>query len=379
MSDRESLDDQPQKYGNPGGMDAGGADFDSGQQGQQSEQELATKMLQIQSKRFYLDVKQNRRGRFIKVAEIGADGRRSQIYLALSTASEFRDHLSTFSDFYASLGPPNPENVPDDGKLKSEMMVKDNRRYYLDLKENSRGRFLRVSQTITRGGPRTQIAIPAQGMIEFRDALTDLLEEFGTDDGGFKGDLPEGRYMRVDSKNFYFDIGQNNRGIYMRISEVKTNFRTAITVPEKSWARFRDIFADYCEKMKEGGGGVNSGGGGGSVLSEGKGSVVAQIARCKSTGDRGRTEKRQSDQRQREVLKRRRSLSHNVGSSPVAPVKSVSAPVTTNMPASLSCSTTVSTSSSKCTLSDETVSDSKISREIQTIPVHTIPSQLIRI
>lgn len=80
--------------------------------------------------------------------------------------------------------------------------------------------FLQVSQTITRGGPRTQIAIPAQGMIEFRDALTDLLEEFGTDDGGFKGDLPEGRYMRVDSKNFYFDIGQNNRGIYMRISEV---------------------------------------------------------------------------------------------------------------------------------------------------------------
>lgn len=43
--------------------------FVSGQN-QQGEQELATKMLQIQSKRFYLDVKQNRRGRFIKVAEV---------------------------------------------------------------------------------------------------------------------------------------------------------------------------------------------------------------------------------------------------------------------------------------------------------------------
>lgn len=93
--------------------------------------------------------------------------------------------------------------MPDDGKLKSEMMIKDNRRYYLDLKENARGRFLRVislqiieinrinrmfsqvSQTISRGGPRSQIAIPAQGMIEFRDALTDLLEEFGTNDGGY--------------------------------------------------------------------------------------------------------------------------------------------------------------------------------------------------
>ncbi|XP_068153250.1 transcriptional regulator protein Pur-beta isoform X3 [Drosophila tropicalis] len=227
-------------------------DFDStGKAGSAVEQELATKMLQIQSKRFYLDVKQNRRGRFIKVAEIGADGRRSQIYLALSTAAEFRDHLSSFSDYYASLGPPNTDNLPEDGKLKSEMMIKDNRRYYLDLKENARGRFLRVSQTITRGGPRSQIALPAQGMIEFRDALTDLLEEFGSNDGGFKGELPEERHMKVDNKNFYFDIGQNNRGVYMRISEVKNNFRTSITIPEKCWTRFRDIFNDYCDKMKK--------------------------------------------------------------------------------------------------------------------------------
>merc|ERR1719369_1700712 len=150
-------------------------------------------MLQIQSKRFYLDVKQNKRGKFIKVAEISADGRRSQIFLALSTAAEFRDQLSTFSDYYSSLGPPSQDNVPEDGKLKSEMMIKDNRRYYLDLKENTRGRFLRVSQTITRGGPRSQIAIPAQGMIEFRDSLTDLLDEFGTEDGGFQGELPGGQ------------------------------------------------------------------------------------------------------------------------------------------------------------------------------------------
>jgi hypothetical protein len=149
------------------------------------------------------------------------------------------------------------------------MMIKDNRRYYLDLKENSRGRFLRVSQTITRGGPRSQVAIPAQGMIEFRDALTDLLDEFSTDEHAYKPDLPEGRHMHVDNKNFYFDIGQNNRGVYMRISEVKTNFRTAITVPEKSWPRFRDILADYCDKIKQqpstGGGGTgasNVGGGG---------------------------------------------------------------------------------------------------------------------
>ncbi|KAK9872851.1 hypothetical protein WA026_015839 [Henosepilachna vigintioctopunctata] len=256
--------------------DLGSGDEGSSSQSHQGhvEQELATKMLQIQSKRFYIDVKQNRRGRFIKVAEIGADGRRSQIFMALSTAAEFRDHLSAFSEYYSSLGPPNPDNVPEDGKLKSEMMMKENRRYYLDLKENARGRFLRVSQTITRGGPRSQVAIPAQGMIEFRDALTDLLDEFTQDEHAYKHDLPEGNQMHVDNKNFYFDIGQNNRGVYMRISEVKTNFRTAITLPEKSWPRFRDILADYCEKLNKppqghGSGGVQGGGSGsGSVGSD---------------------------------------------------------------------------------------------------------------
>ena len=38
--------------------------------------------------------------------------------------------------------------------------------------------------TIPRSAQRSQIAIPAQGMIEFRDSLTDLLDEFGTDNHG---------------------------------------------------------------------------------------------------------------------------------------------------------------------------------------------------
>lgn len=94
---------------------------------------------------------------------------------------------------------------------------------------------------MVRGGPRSQIAIPAQGMIEFRDALTDLLDEFGTDDGGFKGELPEGRHMRVENKNFYFDIGQNNRGIYMRISEVSIS-------PDAAWAFPCDVWPHVAQR-----------------------------------------------------------------------------------------------------------------------------------
>ena len=38
-----------------------------------NEEELASKTLHIQSKRFYVDVKQNRRGRFLKIAEVRHD------------------------------------------------------------------------------------------------------------------------------------------------------------------------------------------------------------------------------------------------------------------------------------------------------------------
>ena len=37
---------------------------------------MASRTLVLESKRFYLDVKENQRGRFIKVAEISADGRK---------------------------------------------------------------------------------------------------------------------------------------------------------------------------------------------------------------------------------------------------------------------------------------------------------------
>lgn len=215
------------------------------------EEELASKTLQIQSKRFYVDVKQNKRGRFIKIAEVDVTGRKSRLLLPMSTAAEFRDHLTDFSEHYASLGPKNGERAPEDGRLKSEVIVKDDRRYYLDLKENQRGRFLRVSMTMPLTRLRFQIAIPAQGMIEIRDALTDLLKEYGTDDLETEEPVAEAKSLRVENKMFYFDVGHNRRGTYMRISEVRPNYRTAITIPENFWGKFRDTMNGFVKESSK--------------------------------------------------------------------------------------------------------------------------------
>ena len=131
---------------------------------QGDEQELDSRSIKIQQKRFYIDVKQNQRGRFIKIAEVVSHDRKSRLLLSMSTAHEFKNHLTQFNDLYVTLGPQNPESAPNDGKFKTVVMTKDNRRYYLDLKENDRGRFLRVSI------PRRE-----QPMMLFRFEATELL------------------------------------------------------------------------------------------------------------------------------------------------------------------------------------------------------------
>ncbi|XP_004408336.1 PREDICTED: purine-rich element-binding protein gamma [Odobenus rosmarus divergens] len=266
-------------------------------------QELASKRVDIQKKRFYLDVKQSSRGRFLKIAEVWIGRgrqdniRKSKLTLSLSVAAELKDCLGDFIEHYAHLGlkghrqehghgkdqasrrrqkhsaPSPPVSVGSEehphSVLKTDYIERDNRKYYLDLKENQRGRFLRIRQTMMRGtgmigyfghslGQEQTIVLPAQGMIEFRDALVQLIEDYGEGDieerRGEDDDpleLPEGTSFRVDNKRFYFDVGSNKYGIFLKVSEVRPPYRNTITVPFKAWTRFGENFIKYEEEMRK--------------------------------------------------------------------------------------------------------------------------------
>ncbi|XP_077361880.1 purine-rich element binding protein Aa [Festucalex cinctus] len=258
MADRDSGSEQGGAATGPGfgsmHSAAGGAGSASGLQ--HETQELASKRVDIQNKRFYLDVKQNAKGRFLKIAEVGAGGNKSRLTLSMSVAVEFRDYLGEFIEHYAQLGPSNPGMVQDEPRraLKSEYLVRENRKYYMDLKENQRGRFLRVRQTVNRGPGlgSTQgqiIALPAQGLIEFRDALAKLIDDYGVEEE--PAELPEGSSLTVDNKRFFFDVGSNKYGVFMRVSEVKPTYRNSITVPYKVWSKFGNTFCKYADEMKK--------------------------------------------------------------------------------------------------------------------------------
>lgn len=192
---------------------------------------------------------------------MGVGGRKSRIIMSMSAANEFKQRLTEFSELHSQLGPSqSPGNNQDTsrdkrdnsdgGLIKSETIIKDRKRYYLDLKENQRGRFLRVSMVVTRG-PRAYLAIPAQGLIEFKDHLSDMLERYGTGvEEQAQPELPESKSLRADNKTFYFDCGSNARGVFLKISEVRqSRYRTSITVPEKNLEQFRDQINEFLNKI----------------------------------------------------------------------------------------------------------------------------------
>lgn len=217
-------------------------------------EEIYSKILLIQSKKFYLDVKQNNRGKFVKISEIGATGFRNKMVFDMSAASDFHEMLTSFIEEYATIGPLNSGGDTREEKIRSEVILAGERRYYLDLKQNSRGRFLKVAMTMPP--ERQQIMIPAQGMIDIRDALTDILSSYGSqsnkrnDSSDLKPDetsltLPAitnksdtKLSFKSDQKTFQFNVSSNQRGQFLRISEVSETFNRAVNIPQSLWTEF---------------------------------------------------------------------------------------------------------------------------------------------
>ncbi|KAJ7527080.1 hypothetical protein O6H91_16G035700 [Diphasiastrum complanatum] len=228
--------------------------------------ELVCKCLQVEHKTFYFDLKENPRGRYLKISE-KSSGSRSTIIVPVAGIVWFVDLFSYYAD-------------GDDREPSSKELQLDNKVFHFEVRENAKGRFLKVSE-VSLPSIRSTIIVPAgneadEGWGAFRNVLaeihetsqlivtlpdgsvssqlsgtpellgnlsdvvdtaaymssrngklvsqarplrdgaTNLLPSINHDTGG----LITARVLRAKNKKFYFDLGSNARGQYLRISEV---------------------------------------------------------------------------------------------------------------------------------------------------------------
>jgi hypothetical protein len=71
-----------------------------------------------------------------------------------------------------SAGPPKPPVNED--TLKTEKLQIERKTFIFTLKENPRGRFLRITEDVN--GRRDNVIIPSTGLEEFRKVLEDMVK-----------------------------------------------------------------------------------------------------------------------------------------------------------------------------------------------------------
>ncbi|KAK3163529.1 hypothetical protein QOZ80_1AG0004860 [Eleusine coracana subsp. coracana] len=279
--------------GGGGVMVGGGGGPVGGGMGGGGDVELVSKTLQFEHKLFYFDLKENPRGRYLKISE-KTSATRSTIIVPIDGVPWFLDLF----DYYIRT----EERDAFSKELRLQTKV-----FYFDIGENKRGRFLKVSEASVNRN-RSTIIVPAgssgeEGWEAFRNVLLEINSETSrlyvlpnhpnqqhmepperlpglSDDvgAGFIAghgsqsasgpevdvdrlvDLPPqeeisgmgmSKVIRADQKRFFFDLGSNNRGHYLRISEVAGADRSSIILPLSGLKQFHEMVGHFVDIMKD--------------------------------------------------------------------------------------------------------------------------------
>ncbi|WOL12567.1 transcription factor Pur-alpha 1-like [Canna indica] len=251
--------------------------------------ELVSKTLQFEHKLFYFDLKENPRGRYLKISE-KTSATRSTIIVPVDGIVYF---LELFG-YYIST---------DEQDAFSKELKLDNKAFYFDIGENKRGRFLKISEASVNRN-RSTIIVPAgssgeEGWAAFRNVLQEIHEEASrlfmvpnqqhmepserlpglSDDVGAGfisghaqpasaselnvdrlvdmhthddiGGMGMSKVIRADQKRFFFDLGSNNRGHFLRISEVAGADRSSIILPLSGLKQFHEMIGHFVEVTKD--------------------------------------------------------------------------------------------------------------------------------
>ncbi|CAM8982572.1 unnamed protein product [Rhodiola kirilowii] len=249
--------------------------------------ELLSKTLQVEHKLFYFDFKENPRGRYLKISEKTSSSR-STIIVPVSGISWFLELFNYYVD-------------SDEQEVFSKELQLDTKVFYFVVGENRRGRFLKVSEaSVSRN--RSTIIVPAgsskdEGWSAFRNILAEIDEasshysmsnQQGTEPSerlvglsddvgaGFisgnssqhasdlnvdrpidlppqddTGNLGTSKVIRADQKRFFFDLGSNNRGHFLKISELAGADRSSIILPLSGLKQFREMVGHFVEITKD--------------------------------------------------------------------------------------------------------------------------------
>ncbi|KAI3461922.1 hypothetical protein Pfo_018585 [Paulownia fortunei] len=175
---------------------------------------------------FYFDVGENRRGRFLKISEASVSRNRSTIIVPAGSARDegwaaFRNILAEINEASGLFILPNQQNSEAPERL-------------VGLSDDVGAGF--ISSHSSQPAPAAELNVDRSSDLPPPDDI---------------GNLGVSKVIRADQKKFFFDLGSNNRGHFLRISEVTGSDRSSIILPLSGLKQFYEMVGHFVEITKD--------------------------------------------------------------------------------------------------------------------------------
>ncbi|CAE7907796.1 PURA, partial [Symbiodinium sp. KB8] len=202
--------------------------------------QLWVKTIALDDNDITLSLEKNDAGSFIRVAGRTPDERvLVPVVGALRMESILKDMFKIHEDT-------QPLHVEADRAdlIKSISLYVGKKQLFFDLKAT---------------GFRRRVLIPIEGFKEFVDAFQDMVKEndlavivsASSGKGNeFEGkEYPSSYVVNAGRKKFFFDIGGNDEGSYMKITELAVGGNRSVRIPFGAWPTVQSIVNDYVSAM----------------------------------------------------------------------------------------------------------------------------------
>lgn len=236
--------------------EGGGGGRGSGGGGQRGFKEnLMTRMVALDNKSYFLDVRENARGRYLKLSEASARYRNT----ILLPGNAVRILLSVLNDAIKEdyTSKVDVDNLESSWvTIFSKSTTVGQKKIYFDLMQNNRGRSINVAE-IHPYRPKSAVLLADKCWFEFRRALNDVLQVLAPESEGEEEEAEEEYYytitdnsnaikpdantggasiiaskrMQLRTKRFFFDLRENDQGRYCKVTEIHRSNRESVYLP----------------------------------------------------------------------------------------------------------------------------------------------------
>lgn len=213
---------------------------------QQHQENLFTRVVNFDRKSYFLDVRENNRGKYLKLTESSVK-RRSTILLSGHVVGIL---VQILDDAIKENYPPSTAEIGERwATVFSRRVVSPQKKIYFDLMQNKFGRSLNVAE-VSQTRPKTAVIVSEHGWLQLKRALDEILQEFPV----FQPPAPRGemtqitsKTLQLQSKRFYFDLMENEIGRFIKLSEVKKGRRETLYIPQICF----EIIATFLGNLEE--------------------------------------------------------------------------------------------------------------------------------